>query len=148
MGVNALEFFLTPCRCRKCSRRQWELRNWDQFKRFYFTVSQITGSYTQSMQVNDPDVIEVFCSVKTGDKHWVSKPPPWWRFTDTVHKLTDIADQLIASRARGDDVKFYPRPVNPAAKERKRRGEEVQDDVIERSRRANKERRAKANGLI
>lgn len=100
------------------------------------------------MQLNDPDVIDAFCSAKTEDKHWVTKPPPWWRFNDVVHKLTDIADQLIASRARGDDVKFYPRPVNPAAKERKRRLESAQDDVIERSRRANRERRAKANGLI
>ena len=121
------------------------MRNWEQFRRFYFTVSQITGSYTQAMQVNDPDVIEQMCAMPS-EKNMVPKPrpwprpprwppPPWWRFTDQMHKLTDIADQLIASRARGDDVKFYPRPVNSAAKERERRSIAVQDDLIEKARR-------------
>lgn len=118
------------------------LRNWDQFKRFYFTVSQITGSYTQAAQVNDPDVIEFMCSMPTSDKDWKPKPPQWWRFSDEMHRLTDIADQLIASRARGDDVKFYPRPVNIAAKERERRSLAVQDDLIEKARRAAAEREA------
>lgn len=133
---------MAPCGCRLCSGRVWSLRNWDQFRRFYFTVSQITGSYTQSMQINDPDVIEQMC-LMPADKDWKKpKPPPWWRFTDTMHRLTDIADQMIASRAHGDDVKFYPRPVNLAAKERERRSISVQDDLIEKARRANAEREA------
>jgi hypothetical protein len=110
------------------------LRNWEQFRRFYFTVSQITGSYTQAMQVNDPDVIEQMCAMPS-DNRMVPYPPRWWTFTDEMHRLTDIADQLIASRARGDDVKFYPRPVNSAAKERERRSVAMQDDLIEKARR-------------
>ena len=107
----------------------------------YFTVSQITGSYTQAAQINDPDVIEQMCLMRS-DKDWTPKPPPWWRFTDTMHRLTDIADQLIASRAHGDNVKFYPRPVNAAAKERERRSIAMQDDLIEKARRASAEREA------
>lgn len=117
------------------------LRNWDQFMRLYLTVSQVTGSYTQAVQVTDPDVIEMLASGRVSAEESKPQPPRWWRFTDEMHRLTDIADQLIASRAQGDKVKFYPRPVNPAAKERKRRVEQSQVDVIERSRRANKERR-------
>lgn len=109
--------------------------------RLYQTVSQITGSYTQALQINDPDVIDAMCNVRLDDKDWKPKPPNWWRFTDEMHRLTDIADQLIASRAHGDNVKFYPRPVNPAVKERHRRMERIQDDKIEQARRANKERR-------
>jgi hypothetical protein len=116
----------------------WELRNWDQFLRLYQTVSQITGSYTQAAQIQDPDVIEVLVSIKPDD---TPKPPPWWRFTDEMHRLTDIADQLIASRAQSADVKFYPRPVNPAVKERKKRIISKQDDDIAKARRANAERR-------
>ena len=52
----------------------------------------------------------------------------------------------MASRAQSDDVKFYPRPVNVAAKERKRRQIAAQDDAIEKARRASAER-AKDNGL-
>lgn len=104
-------------------------------------MSQVTGSYTQSVQVNDPDVIEQLCDMRLSDDEWKPKPPRWWRFTDELHKLTDIADQLIASRASGKDVKFYPRPINPAASERKRRQLAAQDDVIQRARLANLERR-------
>lgn len=120
-------------------------RDWGQFLRFYQTVSQITGSYTQAVQVNDPDVIDVMAALKLDEKEWQPKPPPWWRFTDVMHRLTDIADQLIASRASGDDVKFYPRPVNPVAKERKKRTISSQDSAIEKARRANAERRALNN---
>ena len=106
------------------------------------TMSQVTGSYIQAMQINDPDVIEQLCEMKPTDDEWKVQPPRWWRFTDEMHKLTDIADQLIASRAHGNkDVKFYPRPVNVAAKERKRRQLAAQDDVINRARLANLERR-------
>lgn len=69
------------------------------------------------------------------------QPPRWWRFTDEMHRLTDIADQLIASRATSDKVKFYPRPVNPAAKLREKFLQEQQEDRIEAARRANRERR-------
>lgn len=111
----------------------WPLRDWSQFFRLYQTVSQVTGSYVQAVQVNDPDVIDLFCSLKVQDENW-SKPPSWWRFTDVMHRLTDIADQMIASRAQGDKVRFYPRPVNPAVKERKRRLLAAQDDLIEKAR--------------
>lgn len=124
------------------------MRDWSQFLRLYQNVSQITGSLTQSVQIADPEVIEALCSLKPGGKDWAPQPPRWWRFDDVMHRLTDIADQLIASRAHGDSVKFYPRPVNVAAKERQRRSELVQDDAIERSRRANRERRDRANGII
>lgn len=113
----------------------------------YFTVSQITGSYTQAVQVNDPDVIEHICSMPD-DKDWKkSKPPSWWRFTDTMHRLTDIADQMIASRARGDDVKFYPRPVNVAAKEKQRRSIAMQDDLIEKARQASLDSEGTSNTI-
>lgn len=134
--MNGLDFFLSPCRCRQCRDRVWGSRNWDQFLRMYKTLAQITGSYTQAVQVNDPEVIEHFCSMRFNESDVGSKPPPWWRYTDVIHRLTDIADQLIASRAHGDDVKFYPRPVNPALKERKRRLLAKQDDMIERARKA------------
>lgn len=139
LSVNALEFFLSPCRCRQCSGRQWVLRDWDQFIRLYQSVSQITGSYTQAMQINDPDVIDALCAIKQDE---TPQPPPWWRFTDTMHRLTDIADQLIAARATGDDVKFYPRPRNPAAKEKKRRIISGLENAIDKARKANAERRA------
>lgn len=116
------------------------MRNWDQFFRLYHTVAQVTGSYTQAEQINDPDVIDALCSVRSEDD-WKIQPPRWWRFTDEMHRLTDIADQLIASRAHGDKVKFYPRPVNKAAKERNRRQQQQQDDRIEQARLANLERR-------
>lgn len=93
------------------------------------------------MQIGDPEVIDAMCGLRPDDNDWKPKPPRWWRFTDEIHKLTDIADQLIASRAHGGEVKFYPRPVNPAVKERQRRMERMQDDKIEQARRANMERR-------
>ncbi len=139
LGVNALEFFLSPCDCGQCAGRVWVLRDWSQFLRFYQGVSQITGSYTQAVQLNDPDVIDALCLIKPDD---VPKPPPWWRFTDVMHRLTDIADQLIASRASSKDVKFYPRPVNPAVKERQKRVIASQEDAIEKARKANALRRA------
>lgn len=145
MGINALEFFLAPCRCEACVDREWCLRDWDQFQRLYSTVAQVTGSYVQAMHISDPDVIEGLCEVKNSEMAAAPKSPRWWRFDDVMHRLTDIADQLIASRATGDKVKFYPRPVNVAAKERARRLEQMQDDFIERSRRANRERRQRAN---
>lgn len=120
------------------------MRNWGQFMRLYQTVSQVTGSYTQALQINDPDVIDAMCEIRMEDDG-KPHPPRWWRFTDEMHRLTDIADQLIASRAHGEGVKFYPRPINPAAKERKRRMERVQDDKIEQARRANMERRGLKN---
>jgi hypothetical protein len=49
---------------------------------------------------------------------------------------------LIASRATSADVKFYPRPSNPAAKERKRRIIDTQENAIEKARKANAARRA------
>jgi hypothetical protein len=131
-----------PCRCKGCAGRVWELRNWDQFLRLYQTVTQITGSYTQAVQINDPDVIEALSSMKADE---TPKPPPWWRFTDDMHRLTDIADQLIASRAQSADVKFYPRPVNPAVKARQHRIISTQEDAITKSRRANAERRELRN---
>jgi hypothetical protein len=139
LSVNGLEFFLSPCDCGQCADRIWALRDWGQFLRFYQAVSQITGSYTQAVQLSDPDVIDALCQIKVDD---TPKPPPWWRFTDVVHRLTDIADQLIASRAQSADVKFYPRPVNPAAKERKSRILATQESAIDKARRANAARRA------
>lgn len=97
------------------------------------------------MQINDPDVIEQLCAVADEDR--VPKPPPWWRFNDLMHRITDVADQMIAARATSDKVKFYPRPINPAVKERERRKWNKQDDLIERSRKAHEERRARENGL-
>jgi hypothetical protein len=113
----------------------------------YMTLSQVTGSYTQAVQINDPQVIEEIAAMRSEDD-WKPQPPRWWRFTDEMHALTNIADQLIASRAHGDDVKFYPRPVNPAAKERKRRQLAAQDDVIERARLANLARRGLSRDTI
>ena len=139
LGVNALEFFLSPCRCRSCSDRSWAIRDWDQFLRLYQSVSQVTGSYTQAAQINDPDVIDALCLIKPDD---TPKPPAWWRFTDTMHRLTDIADQLIAARATDKDVKFYPRPSNPAVKERKKRIISTLDNAINKARQANADRRA------
>lgn len=110
----------------------------------YESVSQITGSYTQSMQVNDPDVIQKLVEMKPNKDEWKSLPPRWWRFDDVMHKLTDIADQLIASRAQSDDVKFYPRPVNPAVKARKAHMEKLQEDRIEAARQASLRRRGLA----
>lgn len=117
------------------------MRDWAQFKRLYLRVASITGSLVQATQVSDPDVIEAICSIPPQPDEWKVKPPDWWRFTDVLHRLTDIADQLIASRAHGDDVKFYPRPVSPAAKERRRRVEALQDGSIEAARRRNAARR-------
>lgn len=142
--MNALEFFLSPCRCIQCGDRVWATRNWRQFERFYLSLSQLTGSYTQAVQISDPDVIQKLCEIKPDKNEWKSVPPPWWRFNDVMHRLTDIADQLIASRAHGDDVKFYPRPANPAAKARKKFVESLQEDRIEAARRANMERRGLA----
>lgn len=123
----------------------WQVRSWDQFLRFYETVARITGSYTQSVQVNDPEVVEAVANMPPSRDEGKSQPPAWWRFDAVMHRLTDIADQLIASRARDENVKFYPRPVNPAAKARRERVISKQDDAIERSRRANAERRKKQN---
>lgn len=142
--MNALEFFLSPCRCLQCGDRVWPARNWNQFRRYYESVSQITGSYTQSLQITDPDVIAKLCEMKPDKSEYAAVPPRWWRFDDVMHRLTDIADQLIASRAHGDDVKFYPRPVNPAAKARKKFVISSQDDAIEAARKANMVRRGLA----
>lgn len=141
LGINALEYFLAPCRCAQCSGRVWGLRDWPQFMRFYQTLSQITGSYIQAVQMSDPEVIEALCEMPV-DSDWRKVTPPrWWRFTDEMHRLTDIADQLIASRATSGDVKFYPRPVNVAAKERARRRQQMQDDRIEQARLEDMKRR-------
>lgn len=121
----------------------WPVRSLGQFQRFYETVARITGSYTQSVQVNDPEVIEAVASMPASKDEHKAQPPSWWRFDAVMHRLTDIADQLIASRAHDDNVKFYPRPVNPAAKARQQRAISRQDDAIERSRQANAERRKK-----
>lgn len=123
------------------------MRNWDQFFRFYHTVAQITGSYTQAEQLDDPEVIDALCSVRS-ELELKPQAPRWWRFTDEMHKLTDIADQLIASRASGKDVKFYPRPVNRAAKERQRRQQQTQEDRIEQARLENLKRRGIPRDII
>lgn len=139
--MNGLDFFMAPCGCQFCVGRVWERRDWGQFLRFYETVSQITGSYTQAVQVTDPEVVAAVSQMKPSRDDFKVQPPRWWRFDDVMHRLTDIADQLIASRAHSDDVKFYPRPINPAAKARAALVQARQDDEIERSRRANMERR-------
>ena len=117
------------------------MRNWGQFRRLYESVSQVTGSLTQSLQIADPDVIAKLCELRPDKGEYMAAPPRWWRFDDVMHRLTDIADQLIASRAHGEDVKFYPRPVNPAAKARHRHVISSQDDAIEAARKANAARR-------
>lgn len=141
LGVNALEYFTQPCQCVWCYERPARsTRNWDQFLRFYQTVLGIRGSYTQSAFLNDPEVIEY--QVNAPDSEWKSQPPALFRWTAEMDALRDIADQLIAARARDDKVKFYPRPVVPAEKLRKERKARKQsggiDAAIQRGIDANK----------
>ncbi|WP_195167307.1 hypothetical protein [Mycobacteroides abscessus] len=97
--------------------------------RFYETFNRVRGSYIQSMVLTDPDVIDVLADAS--DKDWEPGPPPLFGWTSEIDALTNIADQMIASRAQGEGVKFYPRPVFPAEKERKRRKADKQSKGLE-----------------
>lgn len=136
LGVNALDYFAAPCQCGQCRRdtafhvRYASRRDWDQFVRFYETLLNWRGSYLQALFLSDPDVIEV--QANASDEDWAPKKPPLFGWTPIIDMLTNIADQLIASRARDpDSVKFYPRPVIPAEAERKKRKAKKQDGGIE-----------------
>lgn len=136
LNINALDYFAAPCRCSQCRRdtafhaRYASRRDWDQFVRHYETFISIRGSYTQAMFLADPDVIEE--QVKVNEEDFAGQKPPLFGWTPIIDVLTNIADQLIASRARDPDtVKFYPRPVIPAAVERKRRKESKRDIGID-----------------
>lgn len=119
LNVNALDYFVgVPG------------RTFDQLIRFYETLSRLTGSYVQSAQLHDPDVIDEMCKIPESEWH-KGGPPPLFGFDKYMHKLTDIADQLIASRAHGDSgVSFYPRPKVPAAAIRKQRQFSVLDSLV------------------
>ncbi|SHT52830.1 Uncharacterised protein [Mycobacteroides abscessus subsp. abscessus] len=136
LHVNALDYFAAPCQCGQCRRdtafhaRYASRRDWDQFARFYETLLNRRGSYLQAMFLADPDVIEVQASAP--DEEWAPQKPPLFGWTPIIEALTNIADQLIASRARDpDSVKFYPRPQVPAEVERKKRKATKQDGGIE-----------------
>lgn len=133
LGVNALDYFAAPCRCAQCRSGSTDYvsrRDWDQFIRFYETCNSIRGSYCQSAALNDPQVIDLQASAP--DSEWEPGPPPLFGWTLLVDAVTNVADQLIASRSAGaKDVKYYPRPVIPAEKERKRRKAAKQEQGLE-----------------
>lgn len=121
-------------------------RTWDQFIRFYTTFSQVQGSYIWAMQMTDDECIEEMLAIPAAE--W-NKPrlPSLFGWSNVIDKLTDIGDQLIAQRATGDKVRFYPRPRIPAAELRKKNLMNKQEDLIEASRRKNREMRER-RGLI
>ncbi|WZB38303.1 tail assembly chaperone [Mycobacterium phage Bazzle] len=130
LHVNALDYFAAPCRCGQCrekygddvNARYASRRNWDQFIMYYETLLQIRGSFTQSMYLHDPDVIEIQANAK--DEDWKAAKPPLFGWTAELDALYFIADQVQAGRVqKADDFKPYPRPELPAEKERKRRKE-------------------------
>ena len=138
LQVNALDYFAAPCRCGQCRERYGDglnaryvsRRNWDQFILFYETLLGVRGSYTQAMFLNDPDVIDV--QADAPDSEWQSRPPPLFQWTDQLEALYSIADQVQAGRVRRvEDFKPYPRPVVPAAVERKSRKERKQSSGID-----------------
>jgi hypothetical protein len=124
----------------------YPLRNWDQFLRHYETFTKIRGSYLWAAQLTDPELIAEMVALP--EKEWSSGsgPPPLFGWNDLLDKLTDVCDQLIASRAQDDKVKFMPRPVVPAVKLRKLRKQDHQYDRVEEARRKNLMRRQAANG--
>ncbi|WP_131804709.1 MULTISPECIES: hypothetical protein [Mycobacteroides] len=133
LGVNALDYFAAPCRCAQCRTGDTDYvsrRDWDQFIRFYETCNARRGSYCQSAALTDPVVIDLQASAPESD--WEPGPPPLFGWSAEIDALTNIADQLIASRSAGSkDVKYYPRPVIPAEKERKKRKANKQDNGLE-----------------
>ena len=136
MGINALDYFVAPCRCSQCRHdtefytRYASRRDWDQFARFWETLLSRRGSYSLSLFLNDPDVIEE--QAKAKDSELAAQKPPLFGWTPIIEALTNIADQMIASRARdADSVRFYPRPVIPAEVERKKRKETRQSSGID-----------------
>lgn len=68
-------------------------------------------------------------------------PPDLFGWDAVIDCLTNIGDQLIASRAHSDKVKFYPRPEVPAAKLRVERNMKARDNGIDAARERNQARR-------
>ncbi|AEZ50699.1 hypothetical protein [Mycobacterium phage Fezzik] len=106
-------------------------RTWDQFIMFYETLLQIRGSYTQSMYLHDPEVIELQANAKDSD--WkANTKPPLFKWTPEIEAMYFIADQVQAGRvSKADDFKPYPRPEIPSEKKRKQRKESKQLSGIE-----------------
>lgn len=130
-GLNALEYFSDD----------FPLRTWDQFIAFYVTLRQKKGSYCAALYLLDPDVIEEMCNIP--EAQWQERHlPPLFGWDDHLDRLTDLGDQMIASRASGSKPKFYPRPEVPAVRERLSRKMNRQEDLIELSRRRSAERKA------
>lgn len=116
------------------------MRTWDQFISFYLTLRQKKGSYCAALYLLDPEVIEEQCKIPEAE--WQKRhPPPLLFWDDHLDRLTDLGDQLIASRSSGKP-KFYPRPEVPAVRVRLERKMNRQEDLIELSRRRNAERKA------
>lgn len=115
-------------------------RDWDQFLRFIQTFVQVDGSYLWASFLTDKDEVERMLAVPA--EEWdKTHLPPLFGWSKIVDKLTDIGDQLIASRARDDKTKFYPRPDVPAIRLRRERHVTKRDDKIEAARKRNRERR-------
>ncbi|OMC55370.1 hypothetical protein A5747_13335 [Mycobacterium sp. IS-836] len=91
--------------------------------------------------MEDPEAIKLM--LKIPESEWAKPgPPPLFGWSDLIDRLTDLGDQLIASRAHdAKKVRFYPRPKIPAVVMRKQQSESKRDDAIEASRRRNAERR-------
>lgn len=130
-----MDYFAAPCRCTQCRgsnefhSRFASRRDWGQFLRYYETFASIRGSFIQSEILNDPDVIEA--QVNAPDDEWTPGLPPLFGWSQLVDAVTNVADQLIASRATSDKIKFYPRPEIPAERERKKRKAKKQESGLE-----------------
>lgn len=119
-------------------------RNWDQFLRLYHTLLKIQGSYTWASYMEDPEAIDEM--LKIPEKEWSkSGPPPLFGWSNMLDRMTDLGDQLIASRASDKKVRYYPRPRIPAIEARKQRGDNRREDAIEAARRRSRERREQLN---
>lgn len=105
---------------------------------------QIDGSYLWASFLTDEDEVERMLAVPAVE--WDKKHlPSLFGWSKVIDKLTDIGDQLIASRARDDKTKFFPRPDVPAIRLRKQRHINDRDDKIEAARKRNRDRRNKNN---
>lgn len=116
-------------------------RDYSQFLRFYDTFLKVRGSAIQAAYLDDPEVIEAMLEVPTEEWDKI-QPPPLFGWSLLVDKVTDLGDQLIASRAHdAKKIKFYPRPKIKAHELRKKKRQGMQDDRIEQSRNANRTNR-------
>lgn len=110
------------------------MRPWDQLLRHYATFLKVKGSYIWAAYLEDPVSIELMLAIP--DQEWSKpEPPSLFGWCAVLDRLTDVGDQLIASRARGEGVRFYPRPKLPAVELRKQRNKAGLDNAIEAARR-------------